>query len=181
MTLAVARLDASREPDLLRVLACEEGCAWCSCVAWHLDTWEGFGERSAADNRALRDELFARGAHDGYLAYDRGGAPVGWCQAAPSAALAKVAREHPDASADTWAIGCFVVPPAHRRRGVARALLAGVLADLPARGARRVLAFPKRGVDEPGELWNGPEPLFVEAGFRVARDDAVRPVLELDL
>jgi GNAT superfamily N-acetyltransferase len=184
--IAVRRLDAAREADLFRVLAGEEGCAWCACVAWHVDTWDGFVERTAAANRALRDELFARGVHDGYLAY-AAGEPVGWCQVAPREALPKIARETAElgpADAHTWAIGCFEVRPAQRTRGVARALLAAVLADLPARGARRVLAFPKRGAEsrgEPGELWNGPESLFRAAGFAVLRDDAVRPVLALTL
>ena len=65
---------------------------------------------------------------------------------------------------------------------MAAALLATVLADLPRRGARRMEAFPKRGEGlDPGDLWNGPEALLRRAGFTVARDDPVRPVLAMDL
>lgn len=43
-------------------------------------------------------------------------------------------------------------------------------------------AFPKRGEGlDPGDLWNGPEALLRRAGFTVARDDPVRPVLAMDL
>ena len=48
--------------------------------------------------------------------------------------------------------------------------------------ARRVEAFPKRGEGlDPGDLWNGPEALLRRAGFTVAREDPVRPVLAMDL
>jgi GNAT superfamily N-acetyltransferase len=111
-----------------------------------------------------------------------GAEPIGWCQAAPRDSFPKIARQFglaPDPA--TFAIGCFAVAPRARRRGAARTLLAAVLADLPARGARRVEAFPKRGVEGPAELWNGPEALFLDAGFRVLVDDPRRPVLALDL
>ena len=178
---AVHRLDAARRGDFFRAHCAEQGTGHCYCVAWHVPTWQGWGERTDAQNRRLREELFERGVFDGYLLYD-GGEPVGWCQATRRDELPKLASQFglpPDPGA--FALGCFAVQPRARRRGAARALLAAALADLPSRGARRVEAFPKRGVSEPGELWNGPEALFRAAGFRVVREDPVRPVLALDL
>ena len=178
--LEIRRLDAARVPDFERVLACDAGAERCACVAWHVDTWRGFGRRTPEENRALRDAVFARGLHDGYLAYAED-APVGWCQVAPCVELPKARLDLGDAldtlGPETWAIACFSIPPRERRRGVARALLAGVLADLPGRGAARVVAFPKRGSDDPAELWNGPEAMFRGAGFRVLREDPERPIL----
>jgi len=54
-------------------------------------------------------------------------------------------------------------------------LLRGVLDDLPARGAERVEAYPKRGesLDEL-DLWNGPEELYRRAGFEVVVDGEPR-------
>jgi GNAT superfamily N-acetyltransferase len=161
VNVAVARLDASRRDDFFALHA----GLWCCCVGWHVPTWDGWTDRTEAENRALRERLFARGEDDGYLLYlDR--APAGWCQAGPRDRLPKLVATYGLAPAPgTWAITCFLVAHAHRGKGLARLLLAGVLDDLAARGVARVEAFPKREAREPGELWNGPETLFREAGF----------------
>ena len=33
---------------------------WCWCVAWEVDSWEGWTDRSASQNQALRERLWAR-------------------------------------------------------------------------------------------------------------------------
>ncbi len=160
---------------------CEDG-GWCRCVAWWVPSWQGFGDRPAETNRALRAELFARGDYDGYLAF-QGGEPVGWCQVGPRDRLAKLVNQYelePDPA--SWAITCFKVIPLCRRAGVATRLLEAVLEDLPSRGALRVEAFPRRTEDDdPMELWTGPMALFARAGFHVVHDDPLRPVLALQL
>ena len=141
-------------------------CTWCQCVAWHVPTWDGFGERTAAENRALREALWARGEDDGYLHYvdDQ---PVAWCQVGPRDRLPKLVamyRLAPDPNA--WAFTCFRVVPAFQRQGIARQLLTDALADLAARGVRRVEAFPDRSAGrEPGEQWTGPEALLPRRRF----------------
>jgi hypothetical protein len=61
-------------------------------------------------------------------------------------------------------------------------MLGAVVEDLRESGVRRIEAFPRRGVElDEAELWNGPEVLFLEAGFEVVLDDPVRPVLALNL
>lgn len=151
---------------------------WCFCVAWWVETWEGWGTRIHKENRALRDRLTAEGTFDGYLAFVDG-KPAGWCQTLPRDRLIKVRTQFglaPDNA--TWAIGCFFIHPDQRRQGIARALLRGVLDDLPARGARRVEAYPKRTAEaDAGDLWNGPETLLRDFGFAVVKDDPIRPVL----
>ena len=154
----------------------------CFCVAWWVETWEGWGRRSAEENQAFRDRLLEAGTFDGYLAYD-GDIAVGWCQALPRDRLLKIRIQfHLEPDPATWAIGCFLIHPEHRRRGVARRLLAEILNDLPGRGARRVEAYPKRvaGGDD-GDFWNGPEALLRANGFVTLKDDPVRPVLVRDL
>ena len=159
---------------------------WCHCVAWWVPTWDGWGDRRAAENRALRDQLFDQGHFDGYLAYDDsadGYTPVGWCQVGRRDRLTKLVDQYnltPDPS--VWAVTCFNIAPSHRRSGVARSLLARVLDDLRALGVPRVEAFPRRATEgSPGALWTGPETLYLDAGFRVDHDDDARPVLSLDL
>jgi GNAT superfamily N-acetyltransferase len=164
-TIRVERLDASRRADFFRVHAPEHGEGWCCCVAWWTPSWEGWSERSAEENRALREELFDRGEHDGYLLYaeDR---PVAWCQVGPRDRLPKLVRRfglEPDPGA--WAVTCFVILPSHRRRGLSRTLLEAVLRDIPSRGAERIEAYPRRDASDAGDLWTGPERIFLDTGF----------------
>ena len=154
---------------------------WCYCVAWWVETWDGWSDRTAADNLQLRQALCDRGEYDGYLLYVDNEV-VGWCQVGQRDRLQKLTTQfnlplHPT----TWAITCFYITKAYRERGFASHLLRAVLKHLKARGVSRVEAFPKRGVNlEAGELWNGPESMFRAAGFVVVQDDPVRPVLRLE-
>lgn len=165
----LARLSPALEGDFFR-LHCEgNGQGWCACVGWWVPTWEGWGERTAAENRALREALFARGEHDGYLAFV-GDAPAAWVQVGPRDRLEKLARQlslDPDPA--TWALSCFFVAPAFRGQGLAAWTLAAVLDDLRARGVRRVEAYPRRAASgetlDAGEVWTGPEALLRAAGF----------------
>jgi ribosomal protein S18 acetylase RimI-like enzyme len=177
---AVHRLDASRRADFYRVHCTANGTDWCFCAAWYVPTWTGWGDRTADENRQVREALFAHGEHDGYLLYVDGD-PVSWCQVGPRDRLEKLVRQFglaPDP--DTWAITCFLIAPTHRRQGLAAFLLREVLVDLRARGVKRVEAFPKRGEAlDALDLWNGPEAMFRAAGFAVVQDDPQRPVLAL--
>lgn len=178
----VVRLTREREADFWRLHCPADDAGWCCCVAWHVPSFQGWSERTAEQNRALREGLFARGEHDGYLLIEDEGRPVAWCQVAPRDRLPNLMLRHrlqPDSH--VLAIGCFLVAPSRRREGLASLLLAGVIDDLRTRGVRRVEAFPKRGASLPGEMWTGAEAMYLAAGFRIARDDERLPVLVLDL
>ena len=178
----VLRFVPGMEADFWALHNAEHGCGWCYCSAWWVPDWEGWAERSDEQNRKVREELLSRGEYDGYLLY-RGGQPIGWSQVGPRDRLIKLCQQFdfkPDP--ETWAITCFLIHPDYRRRGFARSLLQGILGDLPARVVRRVEVYPRRGPDlSPGDLWNGPESLFLEAGFQEIKDDSVRPILQLEL
>ncbi len=179
--LAVRPLDASRRADFLRLHGAADGGPWCHCVAWWVAGWDGWGERAAQQNAALRDGLFARGVHDGYLLYEDD-EPIGWCQAAQRDALPGLVHDFGErGEPDTWAITCLFVRPDRRRRGSARRLLEGVLAALAERGARRVEAFPRNEGDEAGELWTGPRALFEELGFELVERGERRSVVAREL
>ncbi len=105
---------------------------WCQCVAWWVEGWESFGGRSADENRRLRDRLCAAGEYDGYLLLE-GRTALARAQVGPRHRLTKLASEYGLAPDPTdWAITCLLVALAHRGRGCARELLAGILADLDA-------------------------------------------------
>lgn len=181
-SLRVERFDVSRRDDFYRLHSATNGAGWCRCVAWWVPTWQEWGYRTAEKNLAFREQLLSLGHYDGYLAYDAD-TPVGWCQVGRRDRLMKVRSQFALApSPETWAITCFFIAPSHRRRGVARTMLREILIDLRNRGIRRIEAFPKRGEElSPREMWMGPESLFLEAGFRPELENALRPILVLDL
>lgn len=182
MEFQVRRLTPALREDFYRVHSPQHDCGWCCCVAWWVPTWEGWGGRSAGENRALRDALFDRGEYDGYLGYVND-VPAAWCQVGRRDRLEKLTRQL-DLAADpsVWAITCFLVAPACRRHGLAQRMLVEVLADLRSLGVCRVEAYPKRGEGlEVDDLWNGPESMFRSAGFETLIDHPTRPVLSLDL
>ncbi len=177
MTVQVARCGPENRPDFYRVHCAANDTGWCFCVAWWVPTWDGWGERTAEQNRVLRESLFEQGEYDGYLLYvDH--EPVGWYQAGPRDRLEKLCRVYeltPDPAA--WAITCFVMAPHKRRQGLSGVLLAEALRDLAARGVGYVQAFPKRGAQlDAGDLWRGPEAIYQQAGFTLERDHAQLPV-----
>jgi GNAT superfamily N-acetyltransferase len=176
------RLDPTRRADFFRLHSAENGCGLCLCVAWWVPTWDGWGDRTPAMNRLLRQDLFARGHDDGYLAYFED-EPVGWIQVGPRDRLEKLVHEYRlPREPETWAITCLLVAPRARGRGLARFLVAGVLADLPQRGAAAVEAFPRTGEGLPAEdVWTGPETLFLSLGFSRVQDHPRRPRYRLNL
>lgn len=178
----VERFRPGLEADFWRLHHPEHSCGWCFCSAWWVPEWEGWSSRSAEQNRAVREQLLADGEYDGYLLY-RGQEPIGWSQVGLRDRLSKLNEQFGFAPDPTvWAITCFLIHPEYRRRGFARSLLIAILEDLAGRGARRVEAYPRRGVElDPMDLWNGPESLFLEMGFEIIRDDPLRPVLGCSL
>lgn len=175
----IKRLSPESEAEFARIHCDATGNGWCRCVAWWVPTWDGWGERTAEDNAALRGKLFEDGVHDGYLIYS-GDELAGWCQAWRRDAFVKLAAQFGVSSDDdAWMIGCVLILPAFRGRGVATQALSSIVDDLKFRGAQSVDAYPKRGAQEARELWNGPESTYARLGFAVVREDAKRPVLRL--
>ena len=182
MGYVVRRLKADLREDFYRVHCSGNAADWCSCSAWWVPTWEGWGERSAEANRRVRDGLFERGEYDGYLMYEDK-EPIGWCQAGPRDRLAKLVEQFElDPDPDTWGVTCFLIAPRYRRQGLAGKLLRAVLRDMSRRGVRRAEAYPRRG-ERLGELelWNGPESLFLANGFRPVAEVPPRVLLARDL
>jgi GNAT superfamily N-acetyltransferase len=107
----------------------------------------------------------------GYLAY-LDGVPVGWIGVSVRTATPRLVRSRTIPSLDdrpVWSIGCFKVRVGYRRRGVASALLAGVVEAARLAGAPGVEAYPidpgRRRVDV-GFAFVGIASMFDAAGFR---------------
>jgi GNAT superfamily N-acetyltransferase len=167
--------------DFRRLHSDANGAGWCRCVAWWVPTWDGWGDRTAAENATLRERLCDEGEYDGLLAYDDH-RPVGWCQLGPRDRLTKLVRQfqlEPDPG--TWAVSCFLVAPSHRGRGVAAALLDAAAATARAEGAARVEGYPRRDLTTSDDAWTGPQRLFAARGFRAIGEVGGRTVCTLRL
>ncbi|MEM1031137.1 MAG: GNAT family N-acetyltransferase, partial [Myxococcota bacterium] len=131
----------------------------CYCRWWHFEgddlSWQGRCSVEPDVNEAEARAALRRGDSSarGVVAwYPEVPGIVGWLKVSPCAAVAKLYRRRlyrtlscfEGERSGVWTIGCMLVDPAHRRRGVARALVgrAGELAR--ARGAAAGEAPPPR-------------------------------------
>jgi GNAT superfamily N-acetyltransferase len=145
----------------------DRGC-WCQ-------PWRGFATKALAGDKSrpqLMGEQIASGPPaPGYIAY-LDGIPVGWTGVSVRTTTPRLVNSRTIPAIDglpVWSIGCFRIRPGYRRRGVARALLDGVVAAAKAAGAPGVEAYPidpeGRRV-EVGAGFVGLASMFDAAGFR---------------
>jgi GNAT superfamily N-acetyltransferase len=178
----------------------------CFCRWWHFEgsknDWLARCFHDPARNREEQTALVQAGAPEarGLLALegDEDAVAVGWMKLAPRARLPKLRRQGAYSSVfgsalwracgpgsldlgddeGIWSIGCLLVRPDRRRRGVARALVEAASEHVRAWGGRAVEAYPHRVAhalhDE--EAWMGPEGLFVTLAWQVVHDVAPYPV-----
>jgi GNAT superfamily N-acetyltransferase len=115
---------------------------------------------------------------------------IGWMKLERASTLAKLYAQRPYRAlpdlthdrAGVFTVGCFLIDPAWRRRGVASALLRRGIEAARAEGARAIEAFPRRaeGVSDE-QLFSGPLALYLKHGFVVAHEQSQYPVLRLSL
>jgi ribosomal protein S18 acetylase RimI-like enzyme len=65
---------------------------------------------------------------------------------------------------------CFIVAPAMRRQGIARAMLERACADARSAGFDLVEAYPRKKAETSAENYHGPLSLYRAAGFAVHRE-----------
>lgn len=175
--LTIRPLSPNLQADFLRYF---EGAAFadnpkwesCYCQFLYVDhakvVWS---ERTAEQNRAAACARMECGRMQGLLAY-RGDEVVGWCNAAPRAMLDAFADE-PDPDGERLGqITCFVVAKAHRRTGIALALLDAACDMLRQQGLQLAEANPSSTATSDAENHYGPLSLYLSAGFVVHRTDA---------
>ena len=174
--LTIRHLSPDVQADFLRYFegaAFADNPGWnsCYCQFLYVDhskvTWSS---RSAEENKSSACERIKCGRMQGLLAY-RGDEVVGWCNAAPRPMLDAFADE-PDPDEDRLGqITCFVVAKAHRRTGVARALLDAACEHLRQQGLSIAEASPSRSASSDAENHFGPLSLYISAGFEVHREE----------
>jgi GNAT superfamily N-acetyltransferase len=154
----------------VKALLASSGEAGCWCQAWRgFDTKALSGGKSRPE--LLRQQMEGGPPSPGYLAY-LNGEPVGWVGVSVRTETPRLVRSRTIPSIDdlpVWSIGCFQIRPGFRRRGVARALLHGVIEAARQAGAPGVEAYP---IDPQGSRVDvgagfvGLASMFDAAGFR---------------
>lgn len=172
--IEIRELTPERLPDFLAYFegdAFADNPRWASCYCQFLYVdhskvdWQ---KRTAQQNRTAACERIEAQRMQGLLAY-RDAKVVGWCNAAPRAMLDAFADE-PDPDFDRIGqITCFVVAKAHRRTGVARALLDAACAMLAREGLAIAEATPLAQAKTDAKAHYGPLGMYLSAGFEVHR------------
>jgi GNAT superfamily N-acetyltransferase len=151
----------------------ERGC-WCQA-------WRGL-DAIAKQTGETRPETLRRQLRDddpppGYLAYIDG-IPAGWAGVSVRPRTPRLARSRSIPAVDdrpVWSIGCFRIRVGYRRRGVAAALLGGVVVAASRAGAPGVEAYP---IDPGGRrvdvsfAYVGLASMFDRAGFERVTETA---------
>lgn len=122
-----------------------EGGVWggCWCIAFHLDPKGPKGQ--CKPYRETKQRLVQEGRALASLVFD-GDEVVGWCQFGRTEDLPNIKNlKNYEAGLDhlpEWRIPCFYVGKKHRKKGVAKVALAGVLAEIARLGGGSVEAYP---------------------------------------
>ncbi|MGC4094709.1 MAG: GNAT family N-acetyltransferase [Polyangiaceae bacterium] len=166
----------------------------CHCRYWHFtgdkNAWLDRCFHAPADNaREFHEDLERSPELHGMVALS-GERVVGWLKLSPAERVQKLYDQRlyrglpcfQGDRAGTYSVGCVLVDPDWRRRGVAQGLLRAGVEHCRALGARQIEAFPRRGelLGDP-EMWLGPFTIFERAGFDVVNDFGPYPVLRLAL
>jgi GNAT superfamily N-acetyltransferase len=151
----------------------------CYCTFFHRP--ERITEEERKQRPTRREQartLIQDGVLKGYLAYGDEGSVLGWCNANRKTEFARLGTTSP-AEAGVVSVVCFVVDPAHRRRGIARALLERVIQDATDLGFRWVEAYPSSRAKSESGHYHGPVTLYLALGFKkiLGRKQVVRKAL----
>jgi GNAT superfamily N-acetyltransferase len=159
-----------RWPDVITLLGGngDKGC-WCQAPRGRA---VGYGRVvPGARREALHGQIGNDDPPPGMLAYVDGEI-AGWCGFGPRQSLPRLVRSRTIPRIDdlaVWSILCFNVRPGYRRRGVAAALLEGVVELARRSGAPGVEAYPidpEGGRVDTGFGYVGVTSMFEKAGFR---------------
>lgn len=137
-------------PDFADLFGRGNGWDFCACMYFlrggHVGPHRGRAVRGP-ENREAHHARLVEGRAEGVLVYD-GARAVGWCQYGRSANFptGRRASQLGPTSAD-WRITCFVTDKTHRRRGVAREALAGVVDAVARRGGGLLEGYPVAVLD----------------------------------
>jgi GNAT superfamily N-acetyltransferase len=166
LTIHPATPDRWTDVSELLDATAERGC-WCQA-------WRGTDAKSLSGGKSrpelLREQMERGSPPPGFIAY-LDSVPAGWVGIGVRTETPRLANSRTIPAVDdlpVWSIGCFRIRPGYRRRGIASALLAGVVEAARRAGAPGVEAYPidpaGRRVDA-GFAFVGIASMFEAAGF----------------
>jgi GNAT superfamily N-acetyltransferase len=168
--IEVVPATADRWDDIVTVLGGngDKGC-WCQAPRGRA---VGYGKAAPGSRRdTLRTQVEDDDPTPGMLAYVDNDV-AGWCGFGPRPNLPRLVNSRTIPTIDdqpVWSILCFNVRVGYRRRGVAAALLDGVIDFARRSGAPGVEAYPidpEGGRVDTSFGYVGVTPMFEKAGFR---------------
>jgi len=138
---------------------------------WDAPPGAGVWEAMKGEPNRRRLEAAIKGGTCEALLMLRGDIPVGWVRLGPAGAFARLRRSRLlwRAEMADWAILCFYLAPAERRRGHLARLIEAAAAHAFARGARSIEGYPVVAAGRamaPAFAWTGFPAAFEAAGFR---------------
>jgi GNAT superfamily N-acetyltransferase len=192
--ITVVRASAAH-PSAITAFFERAGCT-CYCRFWHFpgdkNAWLERGAHRPEENRNEFVSALAAGSAEAeaLVAATEAGSVVGWMKFAPASEMQKLYSQRPYRTLkvlepnrrDALVIGCFLVDPAFRGRGVASRLAAAAREAALRQGARCIEAFPFDGTAVSAELlWTGPASTLLRLGFREVARVGPYPILRLEL
>jgi GNAT superfamily N-acetyltransferase len=176
-TIRVEAASPDRWADLA-ILFESDGPRGCWCQYWRQSSGAYSAGGPGSGERNLRALVDGGPPAPGLIAFDDG-EPVGWVGLGPRASMERLVRSRTIPAIDevpVWSIICFKVRVGHRRKGVAKALLAAAIDYAFAHGAPAIEAYP---IDPEGKRLDvsfsyvGFTRMFEAAGFeRIAETTA---------
>lgn len=154
---------------VVAVLGCEPKSP-CCCQYWRMASGD-YGRATTEERRAALRAQMDEAPPPGMLAYVDG-EPAGWVGFGVRQRMERLVRSRTIPAIDdlpVWAVFCFTVRVGYRRRGVARALLDGLVAYAREQGAPALEAYPVEtgGARIHGTAaYVGTTGMFEGAGFR---------------
>lgn len=142
---------------------------WSNCYCYELFFTGTTEDWTREKNRKGVRQLIERGIMTGYLAYYNN-KPVGWCNANSRhqfTSLERFTKICVDHSENICSIGCFVIHPDHRRKGIATLLLKSAIDDFSKQGFDYMEAYPGKGELSSEKHYKGPLSMYEKAGFSV--------------
>lgn len=181
--ITVRPADAERWPAVEQLLGQKSGdVQGCWCMFFRLPRRE-HDSGEGAHNRGKLKALVDGGQPPGLVAYVDGD-PAGWASIAPRGEYSRLARSpiaKPVDDQPVWSLVCLFVPPRHRGKGVARALVRAAVDYAAKQGADVVEAYPvddTMGKVTADAAYHGLVTLLASEQFtEVARRQPKRPVM----
>lgn len=128
LRLEIYPLDVKRWNDFEMLFGDRGACGGCWCMYWRLKRSD-FNQNKGKGNKLAIKALVERNENTGLLAYIDG-KPVGWCALAPREVYTKLENSKVWKRIDdrpVWAIPCFFVAKAFRRKGIMLELIKGAV------------------------------------------------------